>query len=256
MPAAPTPDWDRWLLRWDRQQVRYIPFREARFTAMFDAIEGTLPKRFRALDLGCGPGSLSLRLLRRFPSAQAVAIDHDPVLLELGRRALPSFEGRLTWVDTDLRSPNWHESLPRGRFDAALSTTALHWLTPRQLSGLYRGLHQRLRPWGVFLNGDHMNYNQPPSRLDRLADDVQQLARRRSGTAREGERWSTWWARLAREPALKPLFRERRLRYPDADHHDHPVSLEYHQAALRRAGFRESGVIWSEFGDRVLLAFA
>jgi hypothetical protein len=30
-------DWPDWLRRWDAQQEGYVPEREARFTAMFDA---------------------------------------------------------------------------------------------------------------------------------------------------------------------------------------------------------------------------
>ena len=45
-------DWGDWLRRWDRQQTRYVPFREERFNAMFDAMEALLPPDFVALDLG------------------------------------------------------------------------------------------------------------------------------------------------------------------------------------------------------------
>ncbi len=39
MNAAVQPeiDWVDWLHRWDAQQEGYVPDREARFTAMFDA---------------------------------------------------------------------------------------------------------------------------------------------------------------------------------------------------------------------------
>ncbi len=49
--GQPDVDWRDWLRRWDRQQEGYIPEREARFTAMFDAVEQLLPESFVALDL-------------------------------------------------------------------------------------------------------------------------------------------------------------------------------------------------------------
>jgi hypothetical protein len=52
-------DWPDWLRRWDAQQEGYVPEREARFTAMFDALAALLPASFVALDLACGPGSIS-----------------------------------------------------------------------------------------------------------------------------------------------------------------------------------------------------
>ena len=60
-------DWSDWLRRWDAQQEGYVPEREARFTAMFDVLAELLPTSFVALDLACGPGSISQRLLTRFP---------------------------------------------------------------------------------------------------------------------------------------------------------------------------------------------
>jgi trans-aconitate methyltransferase len=64
-----------------------------------------------AIDLACGPGSLSQRLLQRFPQARVIAVDVDPVLLALGRGALGTVGGRLRWVDADLASPDWAQAL-------------------------------------------------------------------------------------------------------------------------------------------------
>ncbi len=128
-------------------------------------------RRFTALDLGSGPGSLSARLLRRFPRGRSVAVDYDPVSLRVGQGALGSSGGRLQWVDARLGHPGWTERLPRRRYDAALSTTALHWLTAPALGRLYRDLHGLLRPGGVLLNGDHLPWESraaptlPPRRV-------------------------------------------------------------------------------------------
>jgi trans-aconitate methyltransferase len=60
--------------------------REQRFEAMLDALRVGVGTPFRFLDLGTGTGSLTERILRRFPSARGVAVDFDPVLLrEIGR---------------------------------------------------------------------------------------------------------------------------------------------------------------------------
>ena len=85
-------DWRDWLRRWDAQQVGYVPDREARFTVLFDALAALLPASFVALDLACGPGSISQRLLARFPGARAIAVDIDPVML--GHRAGRARRGR------------------------------------------------------------------------------------------------------------------------------------------------------------------
>ena len=96
-----------WIRRWDVQQPRYMSDREERFTALIDAVEdGTGRADPLVLDLGCGPGSLAVRLLDRLPKATVVAIDADPVLLALARAAWPDRPG-LIIAERDLRSPGW-----------------------------------------------------------------------------------------------------------------------------------------------------
>ena len=66
---------------WDRQQAAYIAEREARFNAQLEVLALAAGQDFHVVDLACGPGSLSLRILQRFPQARVTAIDLDPLLL-------------------------------------------------------------------------------------------------------------------------------------------------------------------------------
>ena len=153
-------DWVVWLRRWDAQQEGYVPEREARFSVMFDVLDELLPESFVPLDLACGPGSISQRLLHRFPAATVIAVDIDPVLLAIERGALGTVDGRLRWVQADLESPDWRAALGEARVDAVLSSTALHWLWPEPLARLYHDLGLMLRPCSVLLNADHMAFGQ------------------------------------------------------------------------------------------------
>jgi Methylase of polypeptide chain release factors len=77
--GAALPELDRdtareWIERWDRQQEESLPDREDRFTALIDAVEeGTIRPDPLVLDIGCGPGSLGVRLLARLPRATSSA---------------------------------------------------------------------------------------------------------------------------------------------------------------------------------------
>jgi SAM-dependent methyltransferase len=247
------PDWSYWLRRWDVQQESFNPDRERRFSAMFDVAEAAVGRRFRALDLGCGPGSLTVRLLRRFPAARCVAVDYDPVALRVGQGALGSIGGRLKWVDAKLGQRGWVDRLPYRRFDVALSTTALHWLKSRDLRQLYRDLHGLLRPRGVFLNGDHLPWGAEDLRLSRLAESVRRVRFRGVSLNSEWRAWREWWEDAARLPALKPLFRlreERQSQHPK----DGDLPMSVHVRALRRAGFREVAVLWQDIENRILFA--
>lgn len=167
--AMPIIDWAGWLRRWDAQQTAYLPDREARFTAMLDALAVLLPEEFVALDLACGPGAISQRLLARFPRARSVAVDLDPVLLAMGEAVLGDAGGRLRWVEADLTDPGWTARLDESSFDAVLSTTALHWLPVEPLVRLYRDLGRLVREDGVVLNGDNLAFAPHQERLRLLA---------------------------------------------------------------------------------------
>ena len=246
--------WQTLLKSWDAQQESFNPLRERRFRVMFRALEASVPKRFTALDLGSGPGSLSVRLLRRFPLAHVVAVDYDPVALRIGRGALGSFAGRLTWVDAKMGAPGWTGLLPRGKkFDAALSTTALHWLERPNLEELYRDLARVLRRGGVFLNGDHLPWDRRSQGLQRLAGKVLKLRFRGVPPGSEWKAWRDWWDAAEKVPGLRPYFEERGKRASQHPRHG-DIALSVHEAALRRAGFRDVGVIWQDFMNRVLFA--
>src|SRR5258708_12513072 len=75
---------DAWIERWDAQQQAFLPDREERFTALIDAVQECAGRDDPlVLDLGCGPGSLAVRLLARIPPASVIAIDTDPLLPRL-----------------------------------------------------------------------------------------------------------------------------------------------------------------------------
>lgn len=253
--VQPQIDWLDWLQRWDSQQEGYVPDREARFTAMFDALAALLPASFVALDLACGPGSISRRLLARFPGARVIAVEIDPVLVAIGRHAVGTLDGRLRWIEGDLTSRDWVDALGETQVDAALSSTALHWLEPEPLAQLYHDLGRLLRPGGLLLNGDHMEFGPALPSFARLSQRV--LDERWSDAAfaaRGIETAEQWWDAVASERAFAPLLTEQAARFAGKRRQGSPPGFEYHVAALHDAGFREVGTIWQALSNRVLMA--
>lgn len=251
-----------WIARWDRQQEVYLADREERFTALIDAVEaGAGRPDPLVLDLGCGPGSLSVRLLRRLPSARVIAVDADPVTLSLGRAAYAEVPG-LTFLDLDLRSPGWPSRLglePGRQIDAIVSTTALHWLSADELHQLYAALAGLLRPGGLFLDGDHLRLSEDENpvlaRLNQVIEEKEASRRPPGGRVADGhaEDWGEWWQAVAGDPALAAASAERERR---TVHHHGPetTQLAVHLSALRAAGFAEFGTIWQRGSNRVLAA--
>ncbi|MET9515655.1 class I SAM-dependent methyltransferase [Streptomyces sp. NPDC002994] len=240
-----------WIRRWDLQQERYAIDREERFTVIADVVEHATAGQRRPLvaDLGCGPGSLTARLAARRPEWEIVAVDTDPLLLELGRRHCGT---AARFVDVPIGSPGWIDALALGRpLDAAVSATALHYLPEPVLLDVYEHLHSTLRPGGVIVNADHFFHEGPL-----VAPIAQHVGRRRAGRlgVRGHEDWQSWWAAADAAPELAGLMAERRRRRLDGD--DNGLSLDRHTDLLRKAGFAEAGPVWQYGHSCVLVAVA
>jgi len=108
----------------------------------------------RFLDIGAGDGASSELLLDLAGDSQAVLVDFsEPMLGRAGQR-LGRFGERWQAVRGDLREPSWHESLPAGTFDAAVSSYAIHHLTSERKRALFCELFERLAPGAMFVNMD------------------------------------------------------------------------------------------------------
>lgn len=231
-----------WQESWDRQQEAYMPDREERFTALLDTVDAvTAGRPPRVLDLAGGTGSISLRVLRRFPEATTTLLDLDPVLRHIATGTLGE---RATVVTADLRTKEWLAALPHQDFDAVLTATALHWLDSARLTELYGEIREALRPGGVFVNADYMPDDGLPRLSEKLGDraDAQRHARYVAGAVLS---WADWWDRVAADPELGPLAIERKRLFLTEHHSSEwtpPVS--WHLEALRAAGYAEVGLVW------------
>ena len=247
-----------WIERWDRQQEESLPDREDRFTALIDAVEeGAGRADPLVLDIGCGPGSLAVRLLARLPRATVIGIDADPVSLTLGRAAYQDVPG-LRFADLDLRVPGWSARLGLNQKsrapDAAVSTTALHWLPEPDLRALYAELASVLRPGGLLLDGDHLALDAKESpTLARLDVALRRREDQRRFPGGHPESWSAWWEAVATDPALAGHVAERERRRVEAGHHgSESTQLAVHVEALKAAGFAEIGTLWQRGDTRLL----
>ncbi|WP_031083141.1 class I SAM-dependent methyltransferase [Streptomyces sp. NRRL WC-3549] len=229
--AAQGTDWRSWQESWDRQQEWYMPDREERFRVMLDMVEAVVGSAPRVLDLACGTGSITDRLLRRFPDATSTGVDLDPALLAIARG---TFEGddRVTFVTADLKDPAWAEGLPHSSYDAVLTATALHWLHSGPLTALYGRIGQLVREGGVFMNADHMIDTGTP----------------RINAAERAHRHLSLIHMALAEPTA-----ERFRIYGEHADGDTP-SPQWHADTLRAAGFAEARAVWSSPSDSLILA--
>jgi len=250
-------DFQEWSRRWDAQQAFLVVRREERFNVMLDLAQQVLVRPpAQVLDLACGTGDVARRVLARFPAAQVIGVDADPLLLAIAAGSLGDAGGRARWVRADLRDARWTAALQAHRtFDLVVSSTALHWLPVDALKAVYRALHDLVSPGGLVLNADVI----PALASGKLADAAPPLraaaARKAQLASGGGERYAEWWSAVKQDPALSALQRERARVFED-----HPDDLalpaaHVHIETLREAGFSEAEVMWRFYDYAVLAAF-
>ncbi|MEW2413994.1 class I SAM-dependent methyltransferase [Streptomyces sp. NPDC046866] len=249
MADVTTTDWQAWQDSWDRQQEWYMPDREERFRVMLDMLEALVGPTPRVLDLACGTGSITDRVLKRFPNATSTGVDLDPALLTIARGHFAG-DGRAAFVTADLKDPDWVAALPHASYDAVLTATALHWLHSPQLAVLYRQLAPLVREGGVFMNADHM----PDPATPRI--NAAEHAHRHAAMERAREEgalgWAEWWALAAADPVLAEPTRQRYEIYGEHADGDTPAA-DWHVRTLREAGFAEARTVWSSPCDALVL---
>ncbi len=105
----------------------------------------------RVLDLGTGDGRLLALLKRGHPEIVGVGVDFSEAMLAAARKRFAGDE-HVELVQHDLAEP-----LPAlGRFDAVISSFAIHHLEHDRKRSLYGEVFDLLVPGGVFANFEHV----------------------------------------------------------------------------------------------------
>jgi tRNA (cmo5U34)-methyltransferase len=105
----------------------------------------------RILDLGTGDGRLLALLQADRPRMLGVGLDFSELMLAAARERFAGDE-LIEIVEHDLAEP-----LPTlGRFDAVVSSMAIHHLEHERKRSLYAEVFELLEPGGVFANFEHV----------------------------------------------------------------------------------------------------
>jgi len=110
----------------------------------------------RILDLGTGDGRLLALLLIDRPQASGVALDFSPTMLQLAQERFADNP------QVSVIAHNLNEALPElGRFDAVVSSFAIHHCSHERKHSLYAEIFARLEPGGIFCNLEHVASSTP-----------------------------------------------------------------------------------------------
>jgi tRNA (cmo5U34)-methyltransferase len=168
------------------------------------------------LDVGCGAGNYSLKLLSVLPDCDVTLIDLSrPMLDRAVQRISPATRGAVRAIQGDIRDIE----LSSQSIDVIVAAAVLHHLRHRdQWESVYRKLYAALRPGGSLWVADLIEHELPP---------VQAMMWRRYGE---------YLAQLQGD-----AYRESVLAYVQKE--DTPIPLTEQLAYMRQAGFSPVDVL-------------
>ena len=160
---------------WDPTQYQLFGDHRGRpFRDLLNRVPHTAPSL--VVDLGCGPGDLTLGLAERWPDARIVGVDNSPEMLERARAADP--DGRVEWVEAAVET--WDPASLGAPVDGLVTNATLQWV-PSHLRLIPTWL-EALAPGGTFAMQVPSNFAAPSHRLMREVAFRQPRAEEMSST--------------------------------------------------------------------------
>lgn len=169
------------------------------------------------LDLGAGTGLMSEFVMQRVGTAELYLLDES---MEMTEKALI----RLEQYKPSLFLQSMTEPLPMMRFDAVVSSVAIHHLSDEEKQELFENIFKRLAPGGAFVNAEQILGE--TSQQEQLFDEMHITGAQALGSDEEE-------IRAARE----------RMKY------DRCTTLADQILWLREIGFQQAGAFfqWGRF---------
>ncbi|RAP53400.1 MAG: hypothetical protein BZ138_01055 [Methanosphaera sp. rholeuAM270] len=201
----------------DRRVQKNIP----KYPEMLAALINAIPdyrENPKILDLGCGTGNITLKVLERFPKAQVTCLDLSENMIEIAKEKLSQYDN-VTYVIGDFT-----EVILDEKYDAIISSLALHHIpSDEEKEEMYRGIYDALKENGVFYNADVLLANSKYN--SKLNERISQKDMLDNGVTLE----------------------EIKQHEDKQDANDIPTTLYNHIAMLENVGFKEIDVIWKYY---------
>ena len=180
------------------------------------AAASATPHATRLLDIGCGAGNYSLKMLQRLPELEVTLLDlSQPMLERAAQRLAPLAGGRVTALQRDIREYNPGPAC----FDIILAAAVFHHLrAEEEWRAVFSNCFNMLRPGGSLWISDLTEHSTPA---------IQRLM---------WQRYGRYLAELRDE-----AYREHVFAYIDQE--DTPRPLVFQIDLLRQVGFHEVEIL-------------
>lgn len=197
-----------------------IPYYAEMLEAAASIISFDTNREFKVIDLGCGTGTLSVEILKRFPKAKITCVDIAENMLKIAEEKLGSgFE----YINSD-----FNDFIFPDKYDLAVSSLALHHLAnDEDKKNFYNKIYNALNPEGVFINADIITGS------DKFLQEIYL------------EKWIKYMERNMSKEEIKEKW------LPNYYSEDRPIPLIQQLKMLDKAGFKDIDVIWKYYNYAV-----
>ena len=152
------------------EQVRAgIPFGAEQVKLMLQVVNHFMPHPKKIIDLGCGNGFLAEILLKSYPKASAILLDHSEPMIEHARIHMEAYKERCEIIHNDFSHSIGQYAEP-GTVDCIVSGYAIHHLPHAKKKELYQEIYKLLAPGGIFINVEHTASATPE--IEKLHDEL------------------------------------------------------------------------------------
>ena len=181
-----------------------------------ETIAAVHPGATAILDIGCGAGNYTLKLLREFPHADVTMVDlSQPMLSKAKERTREVTSGTVCTIQADIRNLSLNED----SFDVITAAAVLHHLrTEEEWKAVFKKLFNSLKSGGSFWIADLIEHNNP---------EIQQMM---------WERYGDYLTELRGQ-----AYRDKVFQYIKKE--DTPRSLLFQLNLLKSVGFKTVEVL-------------
>lgn len=174
------------------------------------------PAAVSVLDIGCGAGNYTLKMLEKIPDLHCTLIDLSaPMLTRAKERVSKATTGSVNVLQADILSAE----LPENHFDIVLAAAVLHHLRENDdWQKVFEKIYRALKPGGSFWISDLISHE--PDALNQLFDD----------------KYAQYLEGLG---GLE--YQKKVLDYIEAE--DSPRSVVYQLELMKKVGFRHTEIL-------------
>ena len=195
-----------------------------KYDEMVEALINAIPdnENPRVLDLGCGTGNITKKLLERFPEAKVTCLDLSDKMIKIAKEKLSDYNN-IEYVLDDFTIIDIIDN-----YDAIISSLALHHIPSNEAKKeMYQHIHDALKEGGVFYNADVIEPNSSYNEV--LCERMSEKYMKEQGLSTEDIN----------------DFKQKR------DDNDIPITIVEHLKLLEEVGFKQIDIIWKYYSSAI-----